>query len=388
MSNKKIFFLLTACCIFIAVQSCKKKNGQSQVAAPVPVADYTVQTQKVKFYDAYPGTVIALNEVELHSQVSGYITGIFFKEGSQVLKGDNLYEIDRRKYKAAFEQAKANAEIAGANLQKAQRDAERYTKLNEQNAIAKQTFDDASTNLQNSKMQLLSAKAALLNAETDFNYSIIKAPFSGTIGLSLVKTGTFVNAGQTLLNTISSDDPIAVDFIINEKALPGFIDLKKSEINKVDSTFRILLPDNSEYKFPGQLSLIDRAVDPQTGTIKVRLVFPNHDRMLRAGMNCRVRVLSGNSGTQLVIPSRAVIEQMGEFFVYAIDSMKVKQVKIETGSNLGEFIVVNHGIKEGDKIVLDGLQKVHNGSLVKVGDLSVKPEAVKPTAKQDSVKRK
>lgn len=377
MSNKKIFNLLLLCFLIISIQSCKKGGKQNQVAGPVPVGEYTVQSQKVSFYDTYPGTVVALNEVELHSQVSGFITGIFFTEGSQVVKGAKLYEIDRRKYQAAFEQTKANVDIAESNLQKAQRDADRYSKLNEQNAIAKQTFDDATTNLQNAKMQLLSAKAARTNAETDFNYSIIKAPFSGTIGLSLVKTGAFINPGQTLLNTISSDDPIAVDFIINEKSLPSFIALKKTEGSKADSTFRIIMPDNSEYVSSGQLSVIDRAVDHQTGTIKVRLIFPNHEKSLRTGMNCKVKVLSGNSGSQTVIPYKAVIEQMGEYFVYAIDSMKVKQIKIEPGSNLGEYIVVKKGLNPGDKIVLDGLQKVHNGSLVQVSSPSAKQETVK-----------
>jgi len=378
MTNKKIFNLLLICCLIISIQSCKKVSKQNQTAGPVPVGEYTVQSQKVSFYDSYPGTVVALNEVELHSQVSGFITGIYFTEGSQVAKGEKLYEIDRRKYQAAFEQAKANADISESNLQKAQRDAERYSKLNDQNAIAKQTYDDATTNLQNTKMQLLSANAARSNAETDFNYSIIRAPFSGTIGLSQVKTGAFINQGQTLLNTISSDDPIGVDFIINEKSLPWFIDLKKKEGTKTDSTFRILLPDNSEYTSSGQLSVIDRAVDHQTGTIKVRLIFPNHEKSLRTGMNCKVKVLSGNSGTQTVIPYKAVVEQMGEYFVYVIDSMKVKQIKIEPGSNLGEYIVVKQGLNPGDKIVLDGLQKVHNGSVVQVGG---------PSAKQDIVKR-
>jgi membrane fusion protein (multidrug efflux system) len=377
MSNKKIFNLLLICCIIISIQSCKKRSKQNQIAGPVPVAEYTVQSQKVSFYDSYPGTVVALNEVQLHSQVSGFITGIFFTEGSQIVKGAKLYEIDRRKYQAAFEQARANADIAESNLQKAKRDADRYSKLNEQNAIAKQTYDDATTNLQNAKMQLLSAKAARVNAETDFNYSLIRAPFSGTIGLSQVKTGAFINQGQTLLNTISSDDPIGVDFIINEKSLPWFLALRKTGGGNADSTFRIILPDNSEYTSSGQLSVIDRAVDHQTGTIKVRLVFPNHEKTLRTGMNCKVKVLSGNSGNQTVIPFKAVIEQMGEYFVYVIDSMKVKQIKIEPGSNLGEYIVVKQGLNPGDKIVLDGLQKVHNGSIVQVDAQSAKQNMVK-----------
>jgi RND family efflux transporter MFP subunit len=377
MNNNKITFIVIACCVIISLQSCKKKSRQNQSGGPVPVVEYSVQSKTVSYYDSYPGTVEALNEVELHSQVSGFITGIYFKEGSQVSKGEKLYEIDRRKYQAAFEQAKANAGVASANLQKAQRDEERYTALNEQNAIARQIYDDATTNLQNAKMQLLSAKAALLNAEADYNYSVITAPFTGTIGFSMVKPGTFVNAGQTLLNTISSDDPIGVDFIINEKLLPWFISLQKAKTTGRDTTFRIILLDNSDYPFPGQLSVIDRGVDPTTGTIKIRLVVPNNERSLRTGMNCRVKVLGGNSGDQLVIPFKSVIEQMGEYFVYVIDSMKIKQVKIELGSNLGDMIVVKKGLTPGDKIVLEGLQKVHHGSVVQTASLTGKENTEK-----------
>jgi membrane fusion protein, multidrug efflux system len=146
MRNNYIFNLLIVCSVVFSLSSCKKKSTQNQTAGPVSVVEFTVQSQKVSFYDSYPGTVVALNEVELHSQVSGFITGIYFKEGSQVKKGDKLYEIDRRKYQAAFDEAKNNKDIAESNLQKVQRDADRYSKLNEQNAIAKQTYDDAITN--------------------------------------------------------------------------------------------------------------------------------------------------------------------------------------------------------------------------------------------------
>lgn len=376
MNYNKLAYILIAFCLILSLQSCKKKNVQNKGTAAVPVVDFTVQPQKVQFYDTYPGTVTSLNEVDLRSQVSGYITGIFFREGTQVAKGTKLYEIDRIKYYSAYSQAKANADIAEANLLKAQRDHDRYKSLNDQNAIARQVYDDAVTFLQNAKMQVIASKAALANAETDYNYSIVTAPFSGTIGLSQVKTGTFVVSGQTLLNTISSDDPIAVDFIVNEKSVHNFVELSKSKADKADSTFRIILPDNTEYPFSGQLSVIDRAVNPQTGTIKIRTVFPNNERNLRTGMNCRVKVLGGNSGMQLIIPFKAVIEQMGEYFVFLIDSMKVKQVRIQPGSNLGEFIVVTSGLKPGDKIVQDGLQKVHNGSMVQTGAPAAQKQAM------------
>jgi RND family efflux transporter MFP subunit len=364
---RNIFFKYLFLIFLIAIPqlSCKRGPAQAGYGGEVPVTDYTVETKKINAYEKYPGTIVALNEVEIRGQVTGYLTGIFFREGTQVIKGEKLYEIDRRKYQAVYDQAKANASIAESNLEKAQRDEQRYAVLNEQNAIAKQIYDDASTNLQNAKMQLASAKAALQNAETDYNYSLILAPFTGTIGLSLVKTGALVNAGQTLLNTVSSDNPMGVDFIINEKSLADFVELQKHKT--ADSTFKILLPDYTQYGFNGTISVIDRAVNPQTATIRVRLIFPNPQRILRAGMTCVVQVLSEGSGERIVVPAKAVAEQMGEYFVYRIDSSKVSQIRIEPGANIGDYLVVNRGVSPGDKIVLDGLQKVRNGSMVRVG---------------------
>ncbi len=350
--------------LVVSLLSCKSKNKTSQAVMPVQVTSYTVQTGNVTYYDTYPGVVVATNEVQIRSEVSGYITGIFFREGSEVAKGTKLYEIDRRKYQAAYEEARAAVEIAKANLDKARRDAERYRKLDEQKAIAKQILDDGMTAEANAEMQLKSTEALLLNAETDYNYSLITAPFSGSIGFSQVKPGAFVNAGQTLLNTISSDDPIGIDFTIDEKSLPYFHQLQNKTSGDQDSTFRLILPDNSEYRHSGRLSIIDRAVDPQTGTIKIRTVFPNFERNLRPGMNCKIKVLNENSGLQINIPVRAIVEQMSEFFVYVIDGNIVKQRRIEMGPIHGEFVVVKTGLASGDKIVLEGSQKVHEGTSI------------------------
>ncbi len=364
MKNSKLIIQIIATTMVLLPVSCKKSATTNQYGGPVPVVPYTVGQRNISYYDSYPGTVAALNEVELHSQVSGYITGIFFKEGLKVVKGQKLYEIDRRKYSAALEQARANVKISEANLEKARRDAERYTSLVTQNAIARQIYDDALTSLEDNRMQLKAAESNLINAETDYSYSLITAPFSGTIGFSQVKPGTFVVPGQTLLNTISTDDPVGVDFYINEKSISRFLDIKRKEVSKADSTFRILLTDNSEYGYNGRLSVIDRAVDRQTGTIKIRLEFPNKEGNLRPGMDCKVEVLNGNSGSQVVIPFKAVIEQMSEYFVFAIKNDTARQVKVVPGLNLGEYIAVKEGVKPGDEIVLEGLQKIHNGSAV------------------------
>ncbi len=362
-----IFYL--ALILGISLFSCKHNSKAGQMGGPVQVVPYTVEPSNVVYYDTYPGTAVATDEVQLRSEVSGYVTGIYFTEGSQVKKGSKLYEIDRRKFQAAFEEAKAAVDIANANLQKAQRDADRYKKLDEQNAIAKQVFDDAMTSLENARLQVKSSRANLLNAETDFNYSLITAPFTGTIGLSQVKPGAFVTAGQTLLNSISSDDPIAVDFIIDEKSLPYLLRLQKVKPTPQDSTFRMTLPDNSEYKYNGSLSIIDRAVDPQTGTIKIRTIFPNPERNLRPGMNCKLKVLNEFTGQQINIPNRAILEQMGEYFVFLINNNDtIKQRRVELGPNEGEFVVVKKGLSPGDKIVLEGIQKVHEGSAVVASD--------------------
>jgi membrane fusion protein (multidrug efflux system) len=368
MNINKLIITCLALSTVLIIDSCKRPKMAGQPGGPVPVVAYTVRSTDVVYYDSYPGTVVSTNEVQLRSEVSGFVTGIYFREGSQVKKGVKLYEIDRRKYQAVYDEAKAGMEIAGSNLEKAQRDADRYIKLDKENAIAKQILDDAMTALDNAKMQFQSAKANLSNAETDFNYSLITAPFTGSIGFSLVKPGSFVTAGQTLLNTISSDDPIGIDFLVDEKVLPYFIRLENKQITPHDSTFRVVLPDNSDYKYSGSLGIIDRAVDPQTGTIKIRSIFPNPERTLRPGLNCKIKVLNENSGIQTLIPFKALIEQMSEFFVYQIKNNTVRQRKIEPGPNQGGNVIIKAGLIPGDTIVLEGIQKVREGSKVVLSD--------------------
>ncbi len=365
-----IKFFTPALLIGMTLTAVSCKNKQSTGASPRPVAvnAYTVHNENVVYYDTYPGTVTALKEVDLHSEVNGYVTGIFFEEGSHVTKGQKLYEIDRSIYRANYDQAKASVDIAQANLDKAQRDYDRYKNLSEQDAIAQQTLDDANTALQNAKLQLVSAKANLLKANTDLNYSVISAPFSGTIGISNVKQGTYINTGQTVLNTISTDNPMAVDIQVDEKNLGRFLALEKNKPAKNDSTFRIVLPDNSLYPNDGKIEAIDRAIDPQTGTIKVRLVYPNLSGNLRAGMSCIVKVLNNVSGNRMVIPYKSVQEQMSEYYVYVIDNQKVHQTKVDLGQVVGANVVVNNGLKDGQQIVVDGIQNLREGTPVQTGN--------------------
>ena len=364
-----------------AMASCGSSNKPAEglkTPPPVPVAIYTVQKGSALYFDEYPATVVALNEVQLRPQVTGYITGIFFKDGQHVSRGQKLYAIDQQQYQAGYNQAVANLNVAKANLGKAQQDADRYAELQKNDAIARQTVEHAQADLQASKMQLEAAKANVASVQTNVRYSTIYAPFEGTIGISQVKLGAAVSPGQTILNTVSSDNPIAVDVAVDQKEIARFVMLQQNAGAPKDSIFSLALPDQSLYPYPGHISLIDRAVDAQTGTIKARIVFPNKDKILKSGMSCNIRVKNNGNSQSILIPAKSVMEQMGEYFVYVLgDSSKVEQRKIQTGQVINDKIMVKKGLEENEKIVIEGIQKLRDGAVVqtaKADSGAVKPK--------------
>ncbi len=365
--------------IFLVVSCGNQKDPSAQQAPPaIAVNVVRVQTGSAVYYDNYPATVTPVNEVQVRPQISGYITGIFFKEGAHVTKGEKLYQIDRQQYLGAYQQAVAELNASQANLAKVQQDADRYQDLEKQDAIAKQTVDHALADLETAKKQVEASKANVSSVETNLRYSTLYAPFSGTIGISQVKLGASVSPGSTVLNTISSEDPIAVDVALNEKLIPALMKLQQAKQSANDSTFTLLLSDQSHYAHPGHIYIIDRAVDPQTGTIKLRLGFPNPDKVLKAGMTCNVQVKNNSSASTLLIPNKAVLEQMGEYFVFVVKDNKVHQQKILPGQQIRDMIVVKEGLQENEIIVTDGVQKLRDGTEVKVG--SPEKDRKNPTA--------
>lgn len=345
--------------------ACKGKKQQPPAPSAVPVTVEEVKVTHASYYDEYPATVVALNQTEIRAQVSGYITGIFFKEGTKVGKGQRLYSIDQQLYHANYQQALANLQVQETNLLKAQKDADRYHDLDKKDAVAKQQVDYADAALEAAKKQVDAARANVNAVRANVNFSTIVAPFAGTIGISLVKNGTAVIAGQTVLNTISSDNPMAVDFSVDQKEVYRFMQLQQSQSQRPkDSTFSIAF-GSDVYPFHGSIYLVDRAVDPQTGTIKTRLVFPNNNNLLKAGMSTTVRVLNNASENAILIPHKSVTEQLGEYFVYVPgDSNKVAQRKILLGKQIGTDVIVKDGLKPGEKIVVQGVQNLRQGAVI------------------------
>ena len=366
MNNYKIAPLLL---IAAGLAGACGNKQQQQAAGPqaIPVTTDVVTEEIVAGMDTYSGSVVPLNETDLRAEVSGYITGIFVADGASVSKGQKLYEIDRTRYEAAAEQAEASLAIAEANLDRITRDVERYRKLAEQDAIARQTLDYAETDLNNAEAQVASARAALRTATTNLNRSTIVAPFNGTVGISQVRAGALVSAGTTLLNTISSTSPIAVDFAVNQRNIQRFVTLQKQGDIEKDSVITLALGGGDVYSHPGRITVIDRAVDVNTGTLTVRATFPNPDGLLRAGMNTNVRIRTTSETKQLVIPYRAVTEQLGQTSVYVVtDSSTVEQRGIQLGLKMADRVVVSSGLSNGEQVVTDGIINLRPGAKVQV----------------------
>jgi membrane fusion protein (multidrug efflux system) len=387
----------------LAVFSCKPKP--TPPTPPTPVNLMAVRARPVLFYDKYPSTTVAISQVNLSAQVTGYITAIDFTEGSHVHKGQLLYKLDERLYTAAVDQARAALRVDSGNLLLTQQDADRYAYLAKYKAIATQLVDHANIALQNAKDSVIAAQQQLKTALTNLTYSNIYAPFDGTIGISQVRIGNLVSPGTTILNTISTDNPMGVDFLVNEAQLPHFEELQSGKAKAIDSLFTILLPNQELYPYTGKILFIDRAVDPQTGAIDVRLVFPNPDGILRAGMSTVVRVHNQDPTPQIVVPGRAVVEQMGEYFLFVARDTVLKtarsadsagkkgadsveqprlrafQKKVQLGQTIGPNVVVKSGVNVGDSIIVDGVQAIHEGSLINASPAK-RPEG------QDSTGRK
>lgn len=346
-----------------------KKDAQQQQGPPPPTAVTAVKVTKgsATYYDQFPATITALLEVEIQPQVAGNITGIFFQDGQHVSKGQKLYTIDPQQYRASYDQAVANLNVQKANLNRAQKDANRYNTLAEQDAVAKQLVDNANATLEAAKMQVEASEATIRQVATNLKYTTIYAPLDGTIGISQVRLGAAVAPGSTPLNTISSDNPVSADVQIDESQIPRFLKLQGQPNVVRDSTLVLLLPDGSNYKYPGSVRIVDRAVDPQTGTLRVRVAFPNPNKQLKVGLTANIRVKNNTGEPQLLIPYQAVTEQMSEYFVFVVgDSSKVSQKKVTLGARINDKVIVKDGLKEGETIVTEGTQKIREGAKVQV----------------------
>lgn len=345
----------------LILQSCKSHSTNQPHTSPLILVNTAMATlEKGQSYDIYPGSVVPLKEVLISPQISGYITELGFKDGDFVHKGQLLYKIDSTIYIANMQNAMANLAMRQAELDKAGKDLRRYRELSSTQAISPQQLDYAESNYTQALKMVDAASANLKSMASNLEFSKIYAPFSGTIGISRVRIGSSVLAGQSILNTISTNDPMYVDFFVEQGKIAQILNLSNSK----NQAFAIYL-DDKFHDFASRLEFIDRSLDLKTASIRVRLQVKNSQKNLKAGMNVSVKVLKQLDESVLTIPNQAITPQMGEFYVYILKKdSSVQQEYVHLGHEIGDRVVVTQGLKPGDEVIIDGLQKLRNGMKV------------------------
>lgn len=335
-------------------------------------ADYVAQTE-------------ALNEVELRPRVGGLLETQAVVEGSRVKKGQLLFVIDAQPYTVAVSQAKAALALAQAALDQSDRDLARVRPLSTIDAVSQQELDAAIARHDSAKAQVEAAQASLQTAELNLGYTRVTSPIDGVIGRAQLKVGGLVTAYTTLLSTVYSTDPMYVNFAISEaRVLEVQRQLGRAlnQTSKAERAFRVLLVDNSVYPYPGKLNFIDAAVDNSTGTLKVRLEVPNPEQLLRANQFARVRVTTEHRSDAMVVPQRALQEFQGKNFLWVIDGdNKASQRDVVLGPRVEQDVIIHDGLKAGDTVVVDGMQKLKQGVTVAIRQPAAAEAADKAPAK-------
>jgi membrane fusion protein (multidrug efflux system) len=364
---KRALVLVLSGLLAALVAGCSKKEAVVAAAPEVYVAD-AVQ-KDVPIYMELVGQTRGSQDVEIRARVEGYLEKVAFTEGSFVHQGELLYQIDPKPLEAAVANAKANLATAAARLQKANTDVERLTPLARQQAVSRQELDNALSAQEAARAQVDANKASLDKAQLDLGYTRITAPLDGLVGTTEVKAGNLVGRGEsTLLTTVSQVDPILFRAGLTEA---DYLRIAKRAQErgqagpKAEATIELLLADGTVHPHKGRVDAIERAVDPTTGTLAVQVTFPNPQRVVRPGQYGRARFVIDTKVAALLVPQRAVqeLQNLYNLAVVGADN-KVSFRSVKVGPRVDGLWLIEEGLKPGEKVVVEGLQKVREGSLV------------------------
>ena len=362
--------LILCAAAIAAVSACSKEAAP--VAPPPPEVLVTAPVQRdVPVYMELVGQAAGFQDVEIRARVEGFLETMTFTEGSLVRKGQLLYTIDPKPLQAVLANAKANLATSQARLEKAVNDVKRLTPLAAQQAVSQQELDNASAQRDAAVAQVDAGKAAVEKAELDLGYTKIYAPLDGLIGTTKVKAGNLVGRGEsTLLVTISQIDPILfragiaeAEYLrvarrVQEQREKGIVQGEKTPI-------QLILADGTVHPQPGYLDAVERNVDTLTGTIALQIKFPNPERLVRPGQFGRVRFVIDMKPGALLVPQRAVqeLQNLYNLAVVGADN-KVSFRTIKVGPREGTLWVIEEGLKPGERVIVEGLQRVSEGAVV------------------------
>ncbi len=373
--------------LLIAACGSKETAEDQKKSLPPPAVLVAPVLQKtVPIYSEYVARTEARETVEIKARVGGYLEKILFKEGSKVKAGQLLFVIDQRPYKAALQDAKGQLAQAQAALVKAEKDVDRLRPLVAADAAPAQDLDKAEAEAQYSRAAVVKAKAAIDQAELNLNFTEIRAPITGIIGKQEVTKGNLVTKDQTLLTTLSSWDPMRVVFSLSEtdylKLTKLYPEGRAGVPENPREIFELIMADNSIYPHKGRLSFVDRALDLTTGTLNIYVSFPNPDILLRPGLFARVRVPLEEKPDALLVPQKAVQEMQGVQTVLVVGpENKVALRTVTLGPRYEDYFLVTEGVKAGDLIIVEGLQKAIPGQKVTPEEKPVSQERPEGQAK-------
>jgi membrane fusion protein (multidrug efflux system) len=372
MNRQRLLGFLAGAALITSACGRAPARQAAQPAGPVEVGVVTVHPERLVLTTELPGRTAAYLIAEVRPQVSGIIQKRTFAEGSTVQAGSLLYQIDPAPYEAVFEQAKAALALAEANVPPARAKAERLKELVAIRAVGQQDYDEASAALLRAEAGVASARAAVESARINLSYTPLKAPISGRTGKSLVTPGALVTGyQQASLVTIQQLDPIYVDVTQSSADL---LRLRRSlesgqlkHFGPVQSQVKLLLEDGTPYPRQGRLEFRDVTVDPTTGSVVLRMVFPNPDAMLLPGMFVRAIVEEGVLEQAILAPQQGVArDAKGNASALVVDAAgKVAARPLALGRAIGDRWLVTSGLADGDRVIVDGLQRIQPGMPVK-----------------------
>lgn len=348
---------------------CGNKNAAPPAPPPPEVNVLKVATEPVTLFEEYVGQTEAVDTVEIRARVSGILEKQGFEDGSRVKRGDLLFVIDPQPFIAALAQAKAALAQAQAAHTNSKQNLERIRPLLADKAISQQDLDTAIAKEATDAANVEAGRAQVRTAQLNLDYTTISAPRDGVISKALIKPGGLVNASTTLLTTVYSVDPIYVNFTVSEQKLMDMQRTLKRNPGEEKGRlppFRLKLADGSEYSASGTLNFVDQAVDPKSGTVQIRVTVPNHERFLRAGQLVRVIFPSLKPLDAFRIPQQAVTELQGKRSVFVVDAESKAQFReINATQRVGNDWVVESGLKPGELVIVEGVQKARPGGPVK-----------------------
>jgi membrane fusion protein (multidrug efflux system) len=334
-------------------------------AAPPPPPAVTVAPvlqRDISIHQEWVGTMAGNTDADIRPKVEGFLQTRLYTEGSLVNKGQAMFQLDQRQAVAALQQAEGQLEQARALQAQAEIDVKRYTPLVAERAVSQADLDKALSMQRSGAAQVQAAQAAVDNAKLNRGWTTVTSPISGIAGIAKVGIGDLMTP-NTVMATVSTVDPIYVDFSISEQDYLRFV--KAGTGGKAGADLELMLGDGSKFEHRGHALLVNREVDSRTGTIQVRAEFPNPGNVLRPGQYARIRAITDERRNALLIPQKAISELQGVYQVGVVDAdNKVTIRAVKPGPQFGDMWVIESGLQPQDKVVVDGLQRIRDGMTV------------------------